>query len=73
MTSDRPYRKRMSHGDAFTERTRCAGKQFDPQMTAALVAHFCHQRAARLREASGCSPSPVSNIGRDRLPPRRRG
>ena len=52
MTSDRPYRKRMSHADAFAELSRCAGQQFDPQVTAALVAHFYHQRAGRLREAS---------------------
>jgi diguanylate cyclase (GGDEF)-like protein/putative nucleotidyltransferase with HDIG domain len=45
MTSDRPYRARMSHADAFKELTRCAGKQFDPAVTAALVAHFYHDRA----------------------------
>ncbi len=47
MTSDRPYRARMSHEDAFHELTRCAGRQFDPDVTAALVAHFYHQRAGR--------------------------
>ena len=45
MTSDRPYRARMSHADAFTELTRCAGRQFDPKVTEALVAHFYHQRS----------------------------
>ena len=45
MTSDRPYRARMTHADAFRELTRCAGRQFDPQVTAALVAHFYHERA----------------------------
>ena len=44
MTSDRPYRARMSHGDAFRELTRWAGRQFDPDVTAALAAHFYHQR-----------------------------
>ncbi|MGH2900327.1 MAG: bifunctional diguanylate cyclase/phosphohydrolase, partial [Solirubrobacteraceae bacterium] len=47
MTSDRPYRARMSHADAFAELTRCAGRQFDPDVTAALVAHFYHARAGR--------------------------
>ena len=47
MTSDRPYRARMSHADAFRELTRCAGRQFDPRVTEALVAHFYHQRAGR--------------------------
>ena len=43
MTSDRPYRARMSHAEAFRELTRCAGRQFDPDVTAALVAHFYHR------------------------------
>ena len=47
MTSDRPYRARMSHSDAFRELTRCAGRQFDPNVTAALVSHFYHLRAGR--------------------------
>jgi diguanylate cyclase (GGDEF)-like protein/putative nucleotidyltransferase with HDIG domain len=47
MTSDRPYRARMSHSDAFAELTRCAGRQFDPNVTAALVSHFYHLRAGR--------------------------
>ncbi len=47
MTSDRPYRARMSHADAFRELRRCAGGQFDPNVTAALVAHFYHERSGR--------------------------
>jgi HD-GYP domain-containing protein (c-di-GMP phosphodiesterase class II) len=47
MTSDRPYRARMSHQDAFTELTRCAGRQFDPDVTAALVGFFYNERAGR--------------------------
>lgn len=47
---DRPPRarvvgRRMSHADAFIELTRCAGRQFGPKVTEALVAHFYHQRA----------------------------
>ncbi|HEV2776154.1 MAG TPA: HD domain-containing phosphohydrolase [Solirubrobacteraceae bacterium] len=45
MTSDRPYRARMSHAAAFRELRRCAGGQFDPNVTAALVAHFYHERS----------------------------
>ncbi len=45
MTSDRPYRNRMSHTDAFTELRRCAGRQFDPDVTAALAGYFYNQRA----------------------------
>ena len=47
MTSDRPYRARMSHADAFRELRRCAGRQFDPEVTAALVSRFYHQRSGR--------------------------
>ena len=47
MTSDRPYRSRMSHEDAFRELRRCTGHQFDPQVTAALVSRLYQQRAGR--------------------------
>ncbi len=47
MTSDRPYRARMSHAEAFAELIRCAGSQFDPDVTAALVAHLYFEQAGR--------------------------
>jgi diguanylate cyclase (GGDEF)-like protein len=37
MTSDRPYRKAMSHGDALRELRQGAGSQFDPQVVEALL------------------------------------
>ena len=37
MTSDRPYRKAMSHGDAVRELRKSAGTQFDPQVVEALL------------------------------------
>jgi putative nucleotidyltransferase with HDIG domain len=37
MTSDRPYRARLGHGEAVAELARCAGTQFDPQVTEALI------------------------------------
>ena len=37
MTTDRPYRKAMSHADALEELTSCAGSQFDPEVVGALV------------------------------------
>ena len=37
MTSDRPYRQAMSHGDAMRELRKNAGKQFDPQVVEALM------------------------------------
>ncbi len=48
MTSDRPYRKRMSHSDAFAELSRCAGRQFDPDVTESLIGHLYNERAGRL-------------------------
>ena len=47
MTSDRPYRARMSNADAFRELRRCAGSQFDPNVTAALVSRLYSERAGR--------------------------
>ncbi len=32
MTSERPYRKALSHEEAISEIKRCSGTQFDPQM-----------------------------------------
>ncbi len=37
MTSDRPYRQAMSHGDALRELRTSAGTQFDPQVVEALL------------------------------------
>jgi len=37
MTSNRPYRKAMSHAEAIEEIARCAGSQFDPAVTGMLI------------------------------------
>jgi HD-GYP domain-containing protein (c-di-GMP phosphodiesterase class II) len=44
ITSDRPYRAARSHGEAVEELTRCAGTQFDPDVTAALIGHLYGRR-----------------------------
>ncbi len=44
ITSDRPYRAAASHADALEELGRCAGTQFDPQVTAALIGHLYGRR-----------------------------
>jgi diguanylate cyclase (GGDEF)-like protein/putative nucleotidyltransferase with HDIG domain len=48
ITSDRPYRAARSHAEAVEELTRCAGSQFDPTVTAALIGHLYGQRQAGL-------------------------
>ena len=40
MTSDRSYRRAMSHGDAIAELRANSGTQFDPAVVAALVAEL---------------------------------
>ncbi|MDR7868989.1 MAG: PAS domain S-box protein [Sporomusaceae bacterium] len=40
MTSNRPYRKALSHDDAIAEIVRCAGSQFDPHIAALFTKLF---------------------------------
>lgn len=42
MTSDRPYRKALSHRQAFAELERCRGTQFDPDVLDAFMAANKH-------------------------------
>ncbi|MDQ6777087.1 MAG: diguanylate cyclase [Actinomycetota bacterium] len=44
ITSDRPYRAARSHDVAVDELMRCAGTQFDPDVTAALIGHLYGRR-----------------------------
>ncbi len=48
MTSDRPYRKAMSHEEAVTELMAGAGSQFDPDVAQALIGELFAVRQAGL-------------------------
>jgi two-component system cell cycle response regulator len=48
MTSTRPYRAAMSHGEAVAELTANAGTQFDPRVTEALIGLLYGRRQAGL-------------------------
>jgi diguanylate cyclase (GGDEF)-like protein/putative nucleotidyltransferase with HDIG domain len=47
MTSDRPYRSAMSRTSAIEELRRCAGTQFDPSVTEALIGLLYASRQLR--------------------------
>jgi putative nucleotidyltransferase with HDIG domain len=40
MTSDRPYRRALTHEEALAEVERCAGTQFDPQIASVFLELF---------------------------------
>ncbi|MGZ6728034.1 MAG: HD-GYP domain-containing protein [Gaiellaceae bacterium] len=50
MTSDRPYRRALSHEDALAEVERCSGTQFDPQIVRVFLELFAE--AERLPAAA---------------------
>ena len=55
MTSDRPYRRSMTPGEALAELERCAGCQFDPG-----VVEVFKQAFADLERAPGAAPRPAA-------------
>jgi putative nucleotidyltransferase with HDIG domain len=52
MTSGRPYRPAMSEPDALVEVERCAGGQFDPELTHAFLAVWSDGFRATLAQAA---------------------
>jgi HD-GYP domain-containing protein (c-di-GMP phosphodiesterase class II) len=43
MTSDRPYRTKLTRADAIAEIDRCSGSQFDPQIVEAFIEVTSHR------------------------------
>jgi diguanylate cyclase (GGDEF)-like protein/putative nucleotidyltransferase with HDIG domain len=56
MTSDRPYRAAMSHGEAIAELSANAGTQFDPRVVEVLIGQLYGQRQAAAPAVSSSSP-----------------
>jgi response regulator RpfG family c-di-GMP phosphodiesterase len=55
MTSDRAYRKALSHEIAVAELRRCAGTQFDPKIVAAFIIEMEKQRRDRQPTDPNCA------------------
>jgi diguanylate cyclase (GGDEF)-like protein/putative nucleotidyltransferase with HDIG domain len=52
MTSDRPYRQALEHGQAIRELAEGAGSQFDPQVTEVLIGYLWGSRQVRVGAAA---------------------
>jgi putative nucleotidyltransferase with HDIG domain len=51
MTSDRPYRRALSHAEALAEVDRCAGTQFDPEIARVFLELFAEAELATAASA----------------------
>jgi HD-GYP domain-containing protein (c-di-GMP phosphodiesterase class II) len=51
MTSDRPYRRARSHGEALAEVDRCSGTQFDPAIARVFLELFAEAELATAASA----------------------
>jgi len=58
VTSDRPYRAAMPHGEALRELTEGAGTQFDPEVTEVLIGTLYGSR-----QMGAVATAPVSAAG----------
>jgi putative nucleotidyltransferase with HDIG domain len=53
MTSDRPYRRALSPGEALAEVERCAGTQFDPKIARLFIELVGRETTRDVRAAAG--------------------
>ena len=63
MTTDRPYRRALSHGDALAELQRWAGSQFDPAVVQQFEAVW-DQRSAPVTNISALQARAVAAAGK---------
>ncbi len=58
MVADRPYRRALGEDEARAELRRCAGRQFDPTVVGALLAHLENPAAVDLPPAVDAATDP---------------
>ncbi|WP_407572702.1 HD-GYP domain-containing protein [Deinococcus altitudinis] len=63
LTSERPYKKAWTHGEAAAEIERQAGQQFDPEIVQAFLSLMGDRRAITDRPLSLQSPSRYPEVG----------
>ena len=68
MTTPRPYRNPVSHGEAIAEMQRCAGTQFDPAIVN-LIELILHQGMEVHPESHDTERSPLSNMVEKHIQP----
>ncbi|HSA23620.1 MAG TPA: HD domain-containing phosphohydrolase, partial [Myxococcota bacterium] len=59
MTSDRAYRKALSHEIAVAELRRCAGTQFDPRIVAVFIIEMDKWRKQKAAAAAAITTPPA--------------
>ena len=52
MTSDRPYRRALTHDEALAEVERCSGTQFDPEIARIFLELFGAAEELRMAATS---------------------
>lgn len=70
MTSDRAYRKALSHEIAVAELRRCAGTQFDPRIVAVFIIEMDKIRKEHAGLNEVCEPDTLSQSSEEAVSPK---